>query len=268
MKFIDADQINDVKQMYLVFGEPGTGKTSAIKNLQGKTIYVSIDGTEGVLKKEHPKGMKVVVLEREDVANIVSSFPILLTTIERKYLNDFDNVVFDNISYLQDLVMNQIKGNAKDGRMDWMRMQELIRSWVIQIRSWNTRIYMTAWEETVPVYDESGNQVTLYDIKLNAKLRSSIKGLFTVVGRSFVHDDQWLIQLAPDGRHLVKNQIDKRKFCRVDELFTDKEWLPDLKPNEDEKSIAPAETPNDDDHKVVDMKDKHETTKQKKAGNE
>lgn len=258
MKIINADQINDVKQMYLVFGEPGTGKTSAIKNLPGKTIYVSIDGTEGVLKKDHPQEMKVVVLEKEDVANITGRFDLLLTTIERKYLNAVDNIVFDNISYLQDLVMNQIKGSAKDGRMDWLKMQELIRSWVIRIRSWNKRIYMTGWEEMVSAYDDSGNEVTLYDIKLNGKLRSSIKGLFTVVGRAFVYKDQWLIQLAPDGRHLVKNQLDKRKFCRVDELFTDKEWTPQ---SEEKRAQQKA----NQDAKVVGIK---EATKTKKAGNE
>lgn len=231
MKIIDSKEIDDVKQMYLVFGEPGTGKTAAVKNLPGKTMYVSIDGTEGVLKKEHPEEMKLVILEKEDVADIVKSFDLVLMTIERKYLNKIDNLVFDNISYLQDLVMNQIKGNAKDGRMDWMAMQEKMRSWVIKIRSWNKRVYITAWEESTSAYGQSGNQITMYDIKLNGKLRSSIKGLFTVVGRTFIHNGEWLTQLQPDGRHLVKNQLDRRKYCLTSELFTDKEWLPKKEKN-------------------------------------
>lgn len=226
MKIINADQIESAKQMYLVFGEPGTGKTYAVKSLPGKTIYIALDGTESILKKEHPQSLKVVILEKNDVSDIVKNFDLLLTTIERKYLKQVDNIVFDNISYLQDMVMAQIKGTSKDGRMDWGKMQDLIKKWVIRIRSWNKLIYMTAWEERTSSYSQTGDQVTLFDVKLNGKLRSSIKGLFTVVGRTFIHNGEHLIQLEPDGRRLVKNQIDNRKFCRVEDLFAGKEYIP------------------------------------------
>lgn len=235
LKIIDADNIESAKQMYLVFGEPGTGKTYAVRNLPGNTIYVALDGTESILKKQHPKNLKVVILEKDDVIDICKMFPLILTTIERKYLSHTDNIVFDNISYLQDMVMAQIKGTSKDGRMDWGKMQDMIKKWVIRIRSWNKRVYMTAWEERFSSYDNNGDQVTLFDVKLNGKLRSSIKGLFTVVGRTFIHNGEHLIQLAPDGRRLVKNQIDQRKFCRVEDLFTEKEYLPNQQVKQEEQ---------------------------------
>ncbi|VDG18752.1 hypothetical protein [Lactobacillus brevis] [Lactiplantibacillus mudanjiangensis] len=229
MQIIKSSDINMSNVMYLVYGRPGTGKTHAVQFLPGKTVYIAIDGSERPLKDKNTDNLILIVLDQSDYLDIITSMDKAMMTIEQSFLGKVDNVVLDNISYLQELIVEQLSDKYKDQRQMWQFMQNYIKKIVTRFKSWDKRIYVTGWEVDYIDFDESHNQTTLFDLKLNASLRESIEGLFNVVGRAFIHKEEHLIQLTQSQRIAAKNQVDTRKYCLTEDLFTDKEWQPKSK---------------------------------------
>lgn len=233
MEFKAAKDIDKTKAMYLIFGNPGTGKTTTATYLPGKTLLVAIDGSDRVLKDQ--PNIDVVELDKVDVADIVHQFNKILDAIEVKYLDKYDNIAFDNLSHLQDIVLSQLSMTNKDQRKAWGDMQNLIKQWIGRIRSWNKSIYATAWEMTETFENNDGTSSTYYDVLMNAKVRASVKGLFDVVGQTFIYKNEHVVRLTPNGQSQVKNQVDKRNYCLTKDLFNGKEWLPNMNNTKNEE---------------------------------
>ena len=77
----------------LIYAPPGTGKTSTIKYLPGKTLVIDIDRTTNVLS-----GEPNIDIVYADLANVEIGMKTLLKDIHDNHLDEYDNIVIDNLS--------------------------------------------------------------------------------------------------------------------------------------------------------------------------
>ena len=88
-----ATDITHDATTYLIYAQPGMGKTTAIKNLKGKTLIIDVDKSSSVLKGE--PNIDIVEI---DTHNIWQAW---LDTVKELITGDYsqyDNIVIDNVS--------------------------------------------------------------------------------------------------------------------------------------------------------------------------
>ena len=93
MKIINGSNIELTKNWrVLLFGKPGIGKTTLIKQLKGKTLVLSLDNSQRVLAGS--ENIDVVEFDREHPTDCMTNF---LKEVD-EVLSEYDNLVIDNIS--------------------------------------------------------------------------------------------------------------------------------------------------------------------------
>ena len=77
MKITKATELNNKKSCYLIYANPGMGKTTAIKFIKGKTLLIDIDKSSIVLK-----GEKNIDIVEVDTHNIFDNWISIVTDWE------------------------------------------------------------------------------------------------------------------------------------------------------------------------------------------
>lgn len=96
MKITKATDIQRTKNWrILIYGKAGLGKTTLIKNMQGKTVVLSLDNSSKVLAGT--KNVDIIDFDREHPTEFINEF---LTQADN-LIKDYDNLVIDNISSFQ-----------------------------------------------------------------------------------------------------------------------------------------------------------------------
>lgn len=206
--------------MYLIYSAPGIGKTSTIKYLQGRTLVLDVDRTTGVLT-----GTDNIDIVEVDTYTPYTTFPKLLADIQKNYLDQYDNIVLDNVSELERSIMSQLGREGKNNRVpsmaNYQQMQFTIVDAIRFMKSWNKNIVITAWEETDQWQTMSGQIYNRAYPKIPAKIRDNVMGLADVVGRLIYdqEEDKRGFILQPTNAVFAKNQIDARHGALQSELF-------------------------------------------------
>ena len=119
MKFYKAGEIPEVPHMYFVYGDGGTGKTSLFKQFKGKKILFSFDRSTNPLRGQ--KDTDFMVIEEQDFANVQN----LVTGFIQRIINsgDYDAIALDNVSSLQNIVLDNIDHASKDNRQNYQKLQ-------------------------------------------------------------------------------------------------------------------------------------------------
>lgn len=221
MEIIKAAEIDEERPItYLIYANPGIGKTYTAKFLVGKTLIVDFDGKSGVLK-----GTEDTDIVRFNPRNAYAEFPSVLKEIHDSLLEKYDNIVLDNISELERSMLAQLGREGKNNRVpsqaNYQQVQFTIIDGIRYVNSWMKTILITAWEDT-DVYTTTNGQIFNRSYpKISKAIRMNVMGLADVVGR-LVYDekeDKRGFLLQPTDGVFAKNQISNDKGVKQDGLF-------------------------------------------------
>lgn len=196
--------------MYFVYGDGGTGKTSLFKLMPGeKKLLFSFDLSTDVLKGTD--GLDVAIVQQEDMPQIQS--------IVEKWLSGaigaYDTIALDNMTALQNMVLENIDGASKDGRQNYQKLQLWFRQMGTMLRQSNVNVYATAHQvDKGPEFMEGR-----FAADMNEKTFNAFTSMFDLVGRIYIKDGKRLIDLDPERGNHAKNRLDDRKLINASELF-------------------------------------------------
>ncbi|EHW1479392.1 AAA family ATPase [Listeria monocytogenes] len=215
-----ASTLQDVNKLRLIYSAPGIGKTSTIKFLEGKTLVVDIDRTTSVLK-----GQENIDIVTADTMTPFITFPQLLKEINDSYLNNYNNIVIDNISELERSILAQLGKEGKNNRVpsmaNYQQMQFMMIDAIRYLKSFGKNILITAWETSDQWQTPEGQIYNRSYPQISNKILTNAMGLCDVVARLIYDSEEekrWFI-LQPTNAVFAKNQIDSRKGCKQEDLF-------------------------------------------------
>lgn len=217
MKFYPNGTVPKQSNMYFVYGDGGTGKTSIAKQFKGNKMLFSFDLSTNVLIGE--KDISVVQLESGDAPNIQSLIDKWVLTALAK--PEYEVIILDNITALQNLVLENIDGASRDGRQNYQKLQLWFRQLGVKLRESNKTIYATAHQvdNGASGLDGKGR----FSPDMNEKTFNAFTSMFDLVGRIYIDNDKRLIDLDPENGNHTKNRIDNRKLIKANELINNKQ---------------------------------------------
>lgn len=210
MRFFKNGELPPQAHMWLIYGDGGTGKTTLFREAPGeKKLLISFDLSTDVLRGA--KGIDVGIIEQGDM-------PSIQHTIEQwlnRAISTYDAIGLDNVSALQNMVLENIDGASKDGRQNYQKLQLWFRSMGTMLRQSNVNVYATAHQIDKGPEFMNGR----YEADMNAKTFNAFTSMFDVVGRLYIKDNQRVIELDPEQGNHAKNRLDDRKLINASELF-------------------------------------------------
>ncbi|OCM21573.1 AAA family ATPase [Streptococcus agalactiae] len=223
MKITKATEIKNNDSCYLIYGNPGFGKTSTAKYLPGKTIVINIDKSAKVLR-----GNKHIDIADIDTHKIWEEWLDTVKELLNGAAKDYDNIVIDNVSELFRACLANLGREGKNHRVprqaDYQRVDFTILDSLRALLQLNKRIVFLAWETSDQWTDENGMIYNRAMPDIRTKILNNFLGLTDVVARLVKKntDDGEEVRgfiLQPSASVYAKNRLDDRKGCKVEELF-------------------------------------------------
>lgn len=212
MKFYPNGTIPEQANMYFVYGDGGTGKTSLTKQFKGNKWMITFDKSTNPIRAD--KDTSVAVIEEQDA-------PIIQSLVEkaiRKVISntEYEVIILDNITALQNLVLENIDGASRDGRQNYQKLQLWFRQLGMLLKESNKTIYATAHQvdNGASGLDGKGR----FSPDMNEKTFNAFTSMFDLVGRIYIEGGKRLIDLDPENGNHAKNRIDDRKLIEANEL--------------------------------------------------
>ena len=226
MKIIKATDITLNDSCYLIYGNPGFGKTSALKYIPGKTLVIDIDKSSKVLN-----GCENISIAEVDTHKIWDEWLNVVKELLKGAAEPFDTIVVDNVSELFRASLANLGRDGKNHRVpsqaDYQRVDFTILDSLRALLQLKKRIVFTAWETSDQWTDENGMIYNRAMPDIRSKILNNFLGLTDVVARLVkkTTDDGEEVRgfiLQPSAGVYAKNRLDDRKGCKVDELFITK----------------------------------------------
>ena len=207
---------------YLIYANPGVGKTSSIKYIPGKKLVIDIDKSSSVLKGE--TNIDVVSINTHDIWNQWMEVIKLL----KEQASNYDVIVIDNVSELFRSVLTQLGREGKNNRVPGMdayqRADFVLMDSFRALQSLGKTLVFTAWETTDQYHGTDGQLFTRAMPEIRKPILNNFMGLCDVVARLVVQRDEEENEkrgfiLQPTQSVYAKNRLSEAKGCKVEELF-------------------------------------------------
>lgn len=226
IKITKATELTSELSTFLIYANPGVGKTTAIKHFPGKKLVIDIDKSSTVLKGEPDIDVAEI-----NTHNIWEEWTELVADILKNPNNyaEYDNIVIDNISELFRATLANLgrlgNNNRVPAQADYQRVDFTILDSLRALKGIGKRIIFTAWETTDQYYTPGGQVFNRAIPDMRMKILNNFLGLCDVVARLVVHTDEdgnekrgFILQ--PSETVYAKNRLSDAKGARVDELYT------------------------------------------------
>lgn len=213
MKAYRAGEIPKVGNMYFVYGDGGTGKTSLVKQFPGKKLLLIFDGSTNALVGTND--IDVMAFEDTDAPQMQQ----LVTNMLERSFASHDVIILDNVTALQNWALENIDGASKDGRQNYQKLQVWFRNLGMWLRGTDKTILATAHQ-----VDNGSSGLTgegRFQADMNEKTFNAFTAPFDLVGRIYKEGDERWIDLDPQNGNHTKNRIDDRKLIKASELIAE-----------------------------------------------
>lgn len=174
----------------LIYAEPGKGKTTMLKTLKGRTLLFSIDGMYHVL--EGLEDIDIVVMDPKEPADGLGKFYRYLV----KHLDNYDNIVIDNITTFQHYWLNAQARNTKSGMpemRDYGVITRVVLDFISSLKDLQKNLLILAHEKKVEITRTNGGTYTQFQPDVRGY--ESVMGIIPLVGRLIVVRNQESNQL-------------------------------------------------------------------------
>lgn len=213
MKFYKAGEIPKVGNMYFIYGDGGTGKTSLTKLFDGRKLLLSFDGSTNALTDTDD--IDVISFEYSDAPNMQK---LVMSYLSKQIAKgDYQVIVLDNTTALQNWVLENIDGASKDGRQNYLKLQTWFRKLGDFLREINLNILATAHQidNGSTGLDGKGR----FEADMNGRTFNAFTGPFDVVGRIYKENGERFIDLDTENGNHAKNRLDDRTLIKANELL-------------------------------------------------
>lgn len=204
----------------LIYGKPGVGKTSAIRNLDGKTLVLDLDDSSKVLS-----GAANIDVQPFDRSKPSEEWKEFLKNLAER-VSGYDNLVIDNVSaFEKDWFVERGRaskngiGNEIQDYGQWANYFARIMTMIFMDAPVN--VLVTAWENTRDITSETGQSFSQYAPAIRDSVRDGLLGLTDVVGRVVISTktSHRGVILAGSDAIFAKNRLDNRTACAIEDLF-------------------------------------------------
>lgn len=211
MKIYFNGEIPKQPYLYFVYGAGGTGKTSLLNQFKGKKLLFSFDmSTNVVLGREDTDIAVIEEHDKENIQNLVEE--TLENAIKSK---KYDVICLDNMSALQNLVLENIDGKSRDGRQNYQKLQLWFRQRGMYLRNSGVTVLATAHQ-----IDNGGSLGNgRFSPDMNDKTFNAFTSMFDFVGRIYKKDGSRWIDCDPEQGNQGKNRIDDRTLIHAEDLL-------------------------------------------------
>lgn len=222
MKISKASDITHDSATYLIYAQPGMGKTTALKYIKGKTLVLDIDKSSTVLA-----GCENIDIAEIDTHDIWDDWLLAVKELLAGAAKDYDTIVVDNISELFRATLANLGRKGKNNRVpsmaDYQRVDFTILDSLRALQKLNKRLIFTAWETSDLWTEPNGQQFNRAIPDIRKSILTNFLGLCDVIGRLVVTEKEDGTQkrgfiLTPSNNVFAKNRLDDRRGCLVEEL--------------------------------------------------
>jgi phage nucleotide-binding protein len=223
MEMYQAGQIPKAGDMYFIYGDGGTGKTSLSKQFEGHKLLLSFDGsTNALIGTNDTDVIAFTDVDAPQMQTLVTQ--MLQNTLYVQHPQTgvmvsnprYQVVILDNVTALQNWVLENIDGASKDGRQNYQKLQIWFRNLAMWLRGTHMTVLATAHQ-----VDNGPNGLTndgRFAADMNEKTFNAFTAPFDIVGRIYKQDGKrWIDLDAEKGNH-AKNRLDDRTIIPADEL--------------------------------------------------
>ena len=130
---------------------------------------------------------------------------------------EYQVIVLDNTTALQNWVLENIDGASKDGRQNYLKLQTWFRKLGDFLRESNLNILATAHQidNGSTGLDGKGR----FEADMNGRTFNAFTGPFDVVGRIYKDNGERFIDLDTENGNHAKNRLDDRTLIKAYELL-------------------------------------------------